>query len=313
MIAQVVGHSKQKSWFHIAPTCTDRSNPCGQHAKDGKTAQRLLTGRMGGGEGKRNRPKLGAKVPSVETARRHPRSVDCAIERPAIHHVRVQDATLLVGRARGANRARVLPKSSVHCHRSHRRDHQCGGFDCLPRAALGIVVAAVRSHIRARGNRQCEDLAPTIVLFHTRGTNTPTLPPTEFIGRFLQHILPDRFVRIHRFGIVASGNIPTKLQRARAPWPSASDSSIEYRDGDHASLPAIVISDLPCPTSSLALTGVDVLQRRPTLVEMRATCYLNYAPIPGPRKRGSNSGTRRGTAHPPRRGWSSARCLRVDC
>jgi hypothetical protein len=54
------------------------------------------------------------------------------------------------------------------------------------------------------------------VHFRTKGEKTATLAPDEFIHRWLQHVLPDRFVKIRHYGLMASGNAPTKLQVARA-------------------------------------------------------------------------------------------------
>lgn len=42
-----------------------------------------------------------------------------------------------------------------------------------------------------------------------------TLGAHEFIGRFIQHILPDRFVRLRSYGILSTRNRPTKLARCR--------------------------------------------------------------------------------------------------
>ena len=53
------------------------------------------------------------------------------------------------------------------------------------------------------------------VVFRTRGADTATVSPSEFIGRFLLHILPSHFVKIRHFGLMASGNVSTKLECAR--------------------------------------------------------------------------------------------------
>jgi hypothetical protein len=51
-----------------------------------------------------------------------------------------------------------------------------------------------------------------------------TLDAHDFIGRYLQHILPKGFVRIRNFGILSTRNRPTKLTRCRellgAPAPA---------------------------------------------------------------------------------------------
>jgi hypothetical protein len=53
------------------------------------------------------------------------------------------------------------------------------------------------------------------VRFVTRAEKTATLAPDVFIGRFLQHVLPDGFVKIRHFGLLAAGNVNTKLVVAR--------------------------------------------------------------------------------------------------
>lgn len=53
------------------------------------------------------------------------------------------------------------------------------------------------------------------VTFRTKDNDTCTLPPHEFIGRFLLHILPDGYTKIRHYGLLAAGNVNTKLVRAR--------------------------------------------------------------------------------------------------
>jgi hypothetical protein len=101
------------------------------------------------------------------------------------------------------------------------------------------------------------------VVFRTRGDETASLPPTEFIGRFLQHILPKGFVKIRHFGLMSSGNVNGKLERARALLPSVatdpSDEASDDHDGDQLPLsPGSLAPDLAWPDLLLALTGQDV-------------------------------------------------------
>jgi hypothetical protein len=51
--------------------------------------------------------------------------------------------------------------------------------------------------------------------FRTRGTKVTTLPPDEFLQRFLNHVPPPHFVKIRHFGLLASGNVNTHLVAAR--------------------------------------------------------------------------------------------------
>lgn len=53
------------------------------------------------------------------------------------------------------------------------------------------------------------------VTFYTKNGETACLHPLEFIGRFLQHILPSGFTKIRHYGLTASANVNTKLEIAR--------------------------------------------------------------------------------------------------
>lgn len=53
------------------------------------------------------------------------------------------------------------------------------------------------------------------VTFRTRGEQTVTLHPHEFLRRFLLHVLPDGFVKLRHYGLLAPGNVNTKLVTAR--------------------------------------------------------------------------------------------------
>jgi hypothetical protein len=54
------------------------------------------------------------------------------------------------------------------------------------------------------------------VTFRTKDGKTVTRSPDAFLGQFLQHVLPDGFVKIRHFGLMASSNATTKLETARA-------------------------------------------------------------------------------------------------
>ena len=116
------------------------------------------------------------------------------------------------------------------------------------------------THRVAISNARLVSMDDQAVVFRTRGSDTAALPPTEFIGRFLQHILPSGFVKIRHFGLLASRNVNTKLEGARALLPAAAPvpSNGEFADDD--GLPVGPIDpNLPWPALLLALTGHDVL------------------------------------------------------
>jgi len=53
------------------------------------------------------------------------------------------------------------------------------------------------------------------VCFRTKNGKQVTVAPTEFIRRFLLHVLPDGFAKIRHYGLHASSNVHTKLADAR--------------------------------------------------------------------------------------------------
>ncbi len=61
-------------------------------------------------------------------------------------------------------------------------------------------------------NSRLLDVTSERVLFRTRGQDTESLTPVEFLGRFVQHVLPDGFHKIRHIGLYAS----PRLREARA-------------------------------------------------------------------------------------------------
>lgn len=61
------------------------------------------------------------------------------------------------------------------------------------------------THRVAISNARLIAIEPDAITFHTKAGGRATLSPNELIGRFLQHVLPDRFVKIRHYGLLASG------------------------------------------------------------------------------------------------------------
>jgi hypothetical protein len=59
------------------------------------------------------------------------------------------------------------------------------------------------------------DVTDDAVTFRARGDGTVTLLPVEFVRRFLLHALPRGFVKLRHYGLLAPGNVNTKLEAAR--------------------------------------------------------------------------------------------------
>jgi len=53
------------------------------------------------------------------------------------------------------------------------------------------------------------------IVFRTRGDKTCSLTPNEFLRRFLLHVLPHQFFKIRHYGLLAPGNVNTRLLQAR--------------------------------------------------------------------------------------------------
>jgi hypothetical protein len=52
------------------------------------------------------------------------------------------------------------------------------------------------------------------VTFRTRGQRTVTMEGPEFVRRFLQHVLPVRFVKVRNYGLYAPVNVARRLHIA---------------------------------------------------------------------------------------------------
>ncbi len=55
-----------------------------------------------------------------------------------------------------------------------------------------------------------------LVTFRSKEGKLHTVTGVEFLRRFIQHVLPPGFVKIRHYGLYAAGNVPTKLEQARA-------------------------------------------------------------------------------------------------
>jgi hypothetical protein len=91
------------------------------------------------------------------------------------------------------------------------------------------------------------------VTFRTRGEQTVTLHPHEFLRRFLQHVLPHGYVKLRHYGLLAPGNVNTRLARARF--------LLETTPPRRTPPPPAVLPPQPPSTWQellLRLTGVDV-------------------------------------------------------
>jgi len=108
------------------------------------------------------------------------------------------------------------------------------------------------THRVGLSNQRLVSLDDRAVTFRTRGEQTVTLAPGEFLRRFVLHVLPKGFVKIRHHGLFAPGNVATKLATAR-----------QLLDGDTpANTAAATLESDHVPRDFrellLALTGVEL-------------------------------------------------------
>jgi hypothetical protein len=111
------------------------------------------------------------------------------------------------------------------------------------------------SHRTAISNQRILALDEATVSFHYKDygdgdrQKVMHLSPTEFIRRFLLHVLPKRFVRIRHYGLMAGRNVDTRLARCRAllkadDQPATPDASPSPLDQPY---PSILAEPATCP------------------------------------------------------------------
>jgi len=72
------------------------------------------------------------------------------------------------------------------------------------------------THRVAISNHRILSVTAGSVTIAARDGATATMPPLEFIRRFLNHVLPKSFCKIRHYGLLASSNVNTKLEVARS-------------------------------------------------------------------------------------------------
>jgi hypothetical protein len=88
-----------------------------------------------------------------------------------------------------------------------------------------------------------------------------TLPAEEFIRRFLQHVLPDRFIKVRYYGLLSSGN--RQLLNQAREWLGAHgiESNPAERETAEQKLTAVAC----CPNCGTVLTLIQELKPRTDL------------------------------------------------
>lgn len=107
------------------------------------------------------------------------------------------------------------------------------------------------------------------VTFRTWGEKTITLAPEDFLARFVQHVLPKGFVKIRHHGLMASGNVPTRLAHAKrllkaSPTPTTDTPARPPRDFREFLLSLTGIDIRRCPSCAGGVMLRHPLESDPT-------------------------------------------------
>jgi hypothetical protein len=120
------------------------------------------------------------------------------------------------------------------------------------------------THRVAISNQRLISMDLTGITFFTKDGGTATLEPTEFIRRFLMHVLPGGYTKIRHFGLLSSCNVNTKLQRAKKLLGSDRDDESESTNSDETSSGSWLEQLLPLddkPPSVCPCCGIGKMRR----------------------------------------------------
>jgi hypothetical protein len=108
------------------------------------------------------------------------------------------------------------------------------------------------THRVGLSNHRLITITEDTVVFRTRGDQTAELRPHEFLRRFLLHVLPHGFVKLRHYGLLAPGNVNTRLAAARQQLEDAPQQKV--------AVSSKVAVDVPKDWRALllTLTGIDV-------------------------------------------------------
>jgi hypothetical protein len=127
------------------------------------------------------------------------------------------------------------------------------------------------THRVAISNSRLVSASDETVTFRTRGEKTASLPPLVFLMRFLQHVLPHSFVKIRHYGLLASGNVTSRIERARTPLGAAAPERADQVTVQDSG------PDEPWPELLAAVAAVDI-----TLCTSCGAQAVQRGPLPSP-------------------------------
>lgn len=102
---------------------------------------------------------------------------------------------------------------------------------------------------------------------HQHRRRTITLAATEFIRRFMMHVLPHRFVRIRYFGFLANKHREEQLRKIRELLDASQTTTGESASGDEPKESAETITER-CPRCKQGLMQLIDMIPRPTILDI---------------------------------------------
>ena len=114
------------------------------------------------------------------------------------------------------------------------------------------------THRVGLSNHRLVSTTDDAVTFRTRGEQTVSLRPHEFLRRFLLHVLPRGFVKLRHYGLLAPGNVNTKLVAALGLLMTAVAAITKPSPSLEARLNPLAEKSAGWRELLLRLTGVDL-------------------------------------------------------
>lgn len=99
------------------------------------------------------------------------------------------------------------------------------------------------------------------VTFRTKNGKAITVPAVEFLRRFTLHVLPHGYVKMRHYGLLAPGNVNTKLETARvllAARPTSPSPATQPTASEILETLTSHDANRPCP-----VCGVGIMRRQP--------------------------------------------------
>jgi predicted Zn-ribbon and HTH transcriptional regulator len=125
------------------------------------------------------------------------------------------------------------------------------------------------THRTGISNQRILSMDDQAVRFRTRGDKVAVLAPSEFIRRFLLHVLPPGFKKIRHSGLLAPSNVNTRLVVARRALDAADPPPRPHLDWRDRLFRLTGIDPTRCPACGATLL------RRPLPVEWTAPVVLS--------------------------------------